>query len=190
MDVTTRSHPLLRLRHKCDKEHFQMQKINAVTGKQTYQARVVAYWIVTFFVAFELVASSIWAIVGTEYVNRTLTHLGYPFYIQKILGIWDFPAALTILFPNFQRLKEWAYAGAFFKFTGATASHIFAGDGPAIWMVPLSFALLTLGSWALRPPDRKMIPVNNDTKIQTREWVVPIVIIVGLLIISLFTVPK
>jgi hypothetical protein len=53
-----------------------MQKINAVTGKQTYQARVVAYWIVTFFVAFELVASSIWAIVGTEYVNRTLTHLG------------------------------------------------------------------------------------------------------------------
>jgi hypothetical protein len=57
-------------------------------------------------------------------------------------------------------------------------------------MVPLSFALLTLGSWALRPPDRKMIPVNNDTKIQTREWVVPIVIIVGLLIISLFTVPK
>lgn len=42
----------------------------------------------------------------------------------------------VILLPRLQRLKEWAYAGAIFDFSGAAASHLFLGDGPQTWAYP------------------------------------------------------
>ena len=42
--------------------------------------RAGGYWVVTVLVAYELVASSIWAVVGTEYAATNLTRLGYPLY--------------------------------------------------------------------------------------------------------------
>lgn len=59
-----------------------------------------------------------------------------------------------MLMPGFPRLKEWAYAGAFFVYRGAAASGVVRGrDDPAtlIWG-PLIFAGITLASWAVRPP--------------------------------------
>jgi hypothetical protein len=152
--------------------------------------RIVAYWIVTLLVAYELVASFIWVLVGTKYVAANLMHLGYPLYLQNILGIWDFPGAVTLLVPNFKRLKEWAYAGAFFKYSGAVASHVFAGDGPGRWAVPLGFAILTITSWALRLPEDRLIQARPASEKRTLSWVVPILIIAGLVIISVFTVPN
>src|SRR5262249_50201296 len=142
---TPRSHLFRAVCHNSDKPGAHgMQNLK-------YRIRIVAYWVVTLLVAYELVASAIGVLVGTEYVTANLTHLGYPLYFQKILGIFDFPGALTLLVPHFRRLKEWAYAGAFFKYSGAVASHAFAGDGPDRWVVPLVFAIFALASWALRP---------------------------------------
>jgi hypothetical protein len=167
-----------------------MQGLNSPDDtSRGHTTRIVAYWIVTLLVAFELVASFIWAVVGTQYVTATLTRLGYPLYFPMILGSFDFPGAVTLLVPRFTRLKEWAYAGAFFKYSGAVASHTFAGDGPDRWTAPLVFAILTLASWALRPVERRMIPISHATETSTLAWVVPMLVIVGLVIISLFTVP-
>src|SRR5262245_58644672 len=108
----------------------------------TSRIRLVTYWIATVLVAFELVASFVWVLVGTRYVTVNLTHLGYPLFLANIIGIFDFPGAITLIIPGFTRLKEWAYAGAFFKYSSAVASHVFVGDGPKVWTAALIFGVL------------------------------------------------
>jgi hypothetical protein len=157
---------------------------------RTYRIPIVAYWVTTLLVAQEMVAGSVWAFLRLEYVRVNLTHLGYPLYLLNILGFWEFPCAVALLVPRFGRLKEWAYAGAFFNYSGAVASHAFVGDGPDKWGFPLAFAVLALASWALRPPDRRTIAASPATTTPVLAWVVPIVVIGVLLVISLLTLPK
>jgi hypothetical protein len=167
-----------------------LRDLNSVASAiRTRSVRPAIYWVATVLVAFELVASFIWVLVGTQYVTANLTRLGYPLYLASIIGFFDFPGAVTLLVPRFTRLKEWAYAGAFFKYSGALASHAFAGDGPDRWAAPLVFAILTVTSWALRPRERRMIPVAQAAETRAPEWVVPLLVIVGFVIISLLTVP-
>jgi hypothetical protein len=153
-------------------------------------ARTIAYWIFTLLVAFEMVAGSMWDLLRIEYVRVVLTRLGYPLYLLFILGVWKLPCAVALLVPRFGRLKEWAYAGAFFTYSGAVASHALVGDGPNKWGPPLGFAVVTLASWALRPPGRRAARTGPAAETRVVEWVVPIVILVVLLVLSLVTLPK
>jgi uncharacterized membrane protein YphA (DoxX/SURF4 family) len=89
-------------------------------------------------------------------VHTVFTHLGYPAYLLIILGAWKVAGAVAILIPRFPRLKEWAYAGAFFSYTGALASHLAVGDGIDKWAVLIVFAGLLTLSWGLRPGDRRL----------------------------------
>jgi hypothetical protein len=116
-----------------------------------YWISIIAYWIFTLLVAFEMVAGGIWDLLRIEYVRVILQHLGYPIYLLFIIGVWKIPCAVTVLVPRFLRLKEWAYAGALFNYTGAAASHLAVGDGANRWSPPLALAAFTLASWALRP---------------------------------------
>src|SRR5579863_6392513 len=79
-------------------------------------ARVIAYWFLTILVTYELAAGALWDLLRIEYVRVMLKHLGYPQYLLLILGVWRIPGALALLVPRFPRLKEWAYAGAFFDY--------------------------------------------------------------------------
>jgi hypothetical protein len=97
-----------------------------------------------------------WDLLRISYVRGVMEHLGYPLYILSIIGVWKIPCAVALLAPRFPRLKEWAYAGAVFNYTGAVASHIAVGDGPGKWVGPLIYAAFTLASWALRPPSRRL----------------------------------
>jgi uncharacterized membrane protein YphA (DoxX/SURF4 family) len=118
--------------------------------------RSVAYWITTIPVVAVLVVGGITDIVGTSYVRRVMEHLGYPSYFAVIIGLWKVPGGLTLLAPRLARLKEWAYAGAIFDFTGAVASHLAMRD-PVATLLPASiFTCLALASWALRPPTRRL----------------------------------
>lgn len=118
--------------------------------------RSIAYWLFTVVVSFELAARTLWDLLRIEYVRVVLVHLGYPLYLLIILGVWRTPGALALLIPRFPRVKEWAYAGAFFDYTGAAASHFLAGDRAGQWAGPLIFAAFTLVSWALRPASRRL----------------------------------
>ena len=80
-----------------------------------------------------------------------IQHLGYPAYVMTILGVWYFLAGVVLLSPGLPRLKEWAYAGLIFNYTGAAASHLAAGDAPVMLVGPVVFAGLTVTSWVLRP---------------------------------------
>jgi hypothetical protein len=92
--------------------------------------------------------------------------------------------------PRFPRLKEWAYAGATFNYTGAAASHVLVGDGPSKWIGPVVFAVITLASWALRPTERQAPPIAPPTKTRAVAWIVPLAVIAAFLVIALLTLPK
>lgn len=128
-------------------------------------ARVIGYWATTIIIAFEFLAGGVvdlthgrTNVMSGEPVVLVLAHLGYPAYLLTILGIWKLLGGITLLVPRFPRLKEWAYAGAFFVYIGAAASGVVRGHddpGTLIWG-PLIFAMITLASWALRPQSRTL----------------------------------
>jgi hypothetical protein len=155
-----------------------------------WRGRIVAYWIFTLIVAWEMVAGSMWDLLRIEYVRVVLTHLGYPLYLLWILGVWKLPCALVLLLPRLPRLKEWAYAGAFFNYSGAFASHVLVGDRSGVWAVPLGFAIVTLASWVLLPPRRRAASATPSIETRPVEWMVPIIVVIVLLVASLLTLPK
>lgn len=152
-------------------------------------ARTVFYWLFTIVVAFELAAGALWDLLRIEYVRVVLTHLGYPLYLLDILGAWRIPGALAVLAPRFPRLKEWAYAGAFFDFSGAAASHLLRGDGVGQWLPPLVFAAFTLISWGMRPASRKLATETREER-SVLAWSVPVAIVAAMLVVAFFTLPK
>lgn len=153
-------------------------------------ARLISYWVFTLPVAFEMMAGGIWDLLWIEYVRVTLAHLGYPMYLLTILGVWKIPCALVLLLPRFSRLKEWAYAGAFFTYSGAIASHFLTGDGAELWVPPLVLAIFTLASWALRPAERRLTSVRTQNETGILAWAVPILLAVVFLILSFLTLPQ
>ena len=132
-----------------------------VTSSQTRSARavrakLVAYWIATGLLAAELVLGGIWDILRIPLVRDVITHLGYPTYFLVLLGIWKLLGAAALLVPRFPLLKEWAYAGVFFVFSGAIVSHLTTGKN--LHELGFLFVVLILiaASWVLRPATRRV----------------------------------
>jgi hypothetical protein len=61
----------------------------------------------------------------------------------------------SLLAPRRALLKEWAYAGAFFVFTGAIVSHLTTGYDVGEVPVLVVLTALTALSWELRPASRR-----------------------------------
>lgn len=110
----------------------------------------IAYWTTTGLVALGMAASGAADLLGVPAVMDGLTRLGYPPYLTSILGVWKLLGAAAIVVPGLPRLKEWAYAGMFFAFTGAAASHGLSGDSAAHALPSLVLVGLVVTSWALR----------------------------------------
>ncbi len=101
----------------------------------------IIFWIATgLFSVFMLFASIPDALVIPE-AHEFMTHLGYPDYFTRLIGILKILGVIAILVPGYPRLKEWAYAGFFFDLAGATYSQI-AADG---FTPPVLFMLLPIG---------------------------------------------
>lgn len=118
--------------------------------------RPVAYWLATAAVVGELGLGGSWDIARLPIVAGLVTHLGYPSYFLVLLGTWKVLGALALLVPGRPVLKEWAYAGAFFAYSGAMVSHLTTGYalGELGLLIPL--LVLTVLSWALRPASRRV----------------------------------
>jgi len=96
------------------------------------------------------------AIRASERNGRGHHAPGLPGILCCHSGVLESARGVALLAPRFPRLKEWAYAGAFFDLTGAAASHVVCGS--ATWRVVMTVVLaaLALISWALRPPSRTL----------------------------------
>lgn len=135
-----------------------------------YWIRTIAFWLATGIIALETGVGAEWDLVRTPFVRTIIGQLGYPAYILTIMGAWKAVGVVVLLIPGYPRIKEWVYAGLFFVYTGAGASHLAMGDGGNA-IGPFIFAALTLVSWALRSPGRRdfgPFPAGTDTYSRTR----------------------
>jgi len=123
---------------------------------RSLRLRSAGYWLATAAVAGELGLGGIWDIARLPFVRDLVTHLGYPSYFLVLLGTWKVLGAAALLVPRNALLKEWAYAGAFFTYTGAIASHLTTGYALAEVGLLTALGALTVLSWALRPPSRRL----------------------------------
>ncbi len=119
--------------------------------------RIIAYWVTTALVVFELALGGAWDVLRVPQVRGLFERLGYPQYFLVILGIWKLLGAVALVIPRFPRLKEWAYAGVIFDLTGAIASLVASGIRDAGTLgYPIVMVVVTVASWALRPPSRRL----------------------------------
>jgi hypothetical protein len=116
--------------------------------------RLVGYWVTTGLFAALFLAGGLAELAAAPATVDATRALGYPDYVVRILGFWKLMAVPAVLAPRFPRLKEWAYAGAFFDLTGAAVSHACSGAAAAKIITPLVFLAVGAASWALRPPSR------------------------------------
>ncbi|MET9956910.1 DoxX family protein [Streptomyces sp. NPDC006339] len=166
--------------------------------------RTLAFWCTTLVIVFELIAGSAWNLLTIDWVEDQMGHLGYPDYFPSLLGVWHLGAAVAIVLPGLRLIKEWAYAGVFFLWSGAVVSHLARGDGLVSWGPPLMFLAFAVASWTLRPADRRLqaLRLRRDRRsadaarertgrpeTRPRDWAVSIGLIVVVSAVSLLTLP-
>ncbi len=121
----------------------------------------IIYWVATALLSFGMLASGTQQIIQNKEMADMITHLGYPLYFIRIIGVWKILGVVAILMPKFKLVKEWAYAGFFFTMTGALVSHLACGDyGIKEMAGPIMQTLFIILSWYFRPSDRKIVSVN------------------------------
>lgn len=96
-----------------------------------------------------------------EEVVAGMQAMGIPYYIINVVAVWKILGVVAILLPGYVLLKEWAYAGFFFLVTGAIFSHIAVGDPLTDLFGPVLLLFLTILSWYMRPPDRRLSLSEN-----------------------------
>jgi len=152
--------------------------------------RTIAYWVFTVLVVFENASGFVWSVLHIEYLRVMLNHLGYPPYFGNILGPWQLAAAAALMAPGLPLVKEWAYAGTFFNYSSAVASHMAVGDRPSMWIAALVFAVFTVCSWTLRPADRRLPRQAAAAQTTIWSWIVPVVVIGLMMVLARLTLPE
>jgi uncharacterized membrane protein YphA (DoxX/SURF4 family) len=125
------------------------------------KSKVIGYWITTLLLATECVVGGVMGALQLQPFIGIIEHLGYPPYFMTILGISYVLAGVALLVPRFPRLKEWAYAGLVFNYTGAAASHLAIGDSVVSLVAPILFIGLVFASWTLRPLTRRLATTSR-----------------------------
>lgn len=128
---------------------YQVQERNIMKPK------IAVYWGSTGLLALALLGAGFANVTHAPEMVKSMEHLGYPVYFMTILGIWKILGGIAVLAPGFPTLKEWAYAGIFFTFTGALFSHLASGDTLVESAPPVVLLLVALASWSLRPEGRR-----------------------------------
>lgn len=125
------------------------------------RTKINAYWMVTVLIALETIVGGVADLVHGKAILVTgtpvadiVTHLGYPIYFLRIIGVWKLLGGIVLLIPGYPRLKEWAYAGIFFELSGAAVSWWMHEHNLGEALTPMILAVVALVSWALRPRRR------------------------------------
>jgi hypothetical protein len=122
------------------------------------KARLIIYWVLTGYLAFESVLSATWDFnwLNKGFAIDIMKQIGFPPYFLIIKGVATLLAAPVFLLPRMPLLKEWAYFGTFLIYVGAIASHLFVGSTVNNLIAPFIFLCITVASWALRPASRRI----------------------------------
>ncbi len=127
------------------------------------KTRTIIYWVTTGLLCAVLTFGGLNEVSHSDRIMGVMAHLGYPPYLPTLLGSWKILGVIAVLAPRATRLKEWAYAGMFFDFTGAIFSHLNLGDGSSLLGPPVVLLLLAIASWSTRPANRKLAAPTAST---------------------------
>ena len=116
----------------------------------------ILYWIVTVLFSLFMLFSGVSEVMQTEQAKELMKHLGYPIYVNTIIGVAKILGAFSILQWKFRTIKEWAYAGFTIDFIGAGASMYFAGDGILMALSTTIFLAVMFISYFLWKKAEKM----------------------------------
>ena len=132
---------------------------SVATSRKNSKTRIIAYWILTGYLAFESVLSSTWDFnwLNKGFASGIMVQIGFPTYFLYIKGVATLLAAPIFVLPRLPLLKEWAYFGTAMIYSGAIASHLLVADGAVNIVAPVIFLSITIASWALRPDSRRFI---------------------------------
>ena len=120
------------------------------------KGKIIAFWLLTGLIVVSQGASGVADLLKVQGLLDGVTALGYPAYILTILGPFKILGVIVLAIPGFLRLKEWAYAGFFFDFSGAFLSHVYNGDSIDLKLPALIALLVLLASYFLRPESRRL----------------------------------
>jgi len=101
----------------------------------------IIYWIATGLVSLGMLMSAFMYFSGSPDIVNGFKSIGFPGYLIPFLGLAKLSAAITLLIPKVEKLKEWAYAGLTFNFLGAIWAHISTSTpfaGPIVLLVILA----------------------------------------------------
>jgi DoxX-like protein len=122
----------------------------------TSRTASIVYWIATLFIVVTSLVAGAIDLLRAPPLFEALLELGYPPHFATVLGVWKIMGALALAAPRLPLLKEWAYAGMFFDFTGACVAQASAGTDLASCISPAVSTAALLVSWYLRPPSRRL----------------------------------
>ena len=121
------------------------------------------YWVTVGLFCAVYAFSSFMDLSGVGPARETTAHLGFPAYLDAILGFWKAGAVVALLAPRMARVKEWAYAGIVFDLTGGFVSRVFTGDALPKPVIPLVMLALAITSYLLLPASRRLVePARSD----------------------------
>lgn len=99
----------------------------------------INYWIFTSLFALFMLFSGISSLMPpTAQGLEVMALLGYPLYLNWILGTAKILGVVAILQNKYKTIKEWAYAGFTFDMVGAASSFVLSGAGAiqVVFIVP------------------------------------------------------
>jgi hypothetical protein len=102
------------------------------------------YHVATWASALIALATGIAYIARPSVIIKGLTALGYPTYFPLILGAWKALGAVALIAPVHPLLREWAYAGFTFNYTGAVFSHVALREYKKVLAPLIIFSILAI----------------------------------------------
>jgi hypothetical protein len=116
----------------------------------------ILYWTSTALVALMMLQGGIAEVMRTDSSVAVMRSLGYPVYLNTILGVAKLLGVAAILLPVPRTLREWAYAGFTFDVAGAIASLVAIGAVNAMLSIPIvALALVQASYWTWRRREQR-----------------------------------
>ena len=133
------------------------------SGSSTSKGKKIIFWVTTTIIAIAYFITGLGNLLPFAHIAQDMAHLGYPAYFLKIIGTWKVLAAIVIIVPDFQRVKEWAFAGMILDLTGAALSRYFMGDAWPTVVIPLGISVMITVNYIIR---RSLIE-SSDMKLHS-----------------------
>ena len=109
----------------------------------------IIYWTVTILFAAFFSFGAVSELTQNPQAVEIMTHLGYPAYLNTIIGIAKILGAIAIIQWKYKTIKEWAYAGFTIDIIGAAASMFFSKDSIGTVIFTLVFLVPLFASYFL-----------------------------------------